>query len=83
MVVVVAVLGVAFGLAFDAAFEVFHRIFFPAGSYAFDPATSRLIQLLPGRLWYETSLAFGATLIVLASALGSVAYRRSATRGSR
>lgn len=77
---VVALLGVVFGIAFDAAFEFFHRVFFPAGTYAFDPNSSRLVQLLPGRLWYETSLAFGATLIVLASGLGAFAYRRSARR---
>lgn len=75
--VVVVALGVVFGLAFDVAFEVFHRIFFPPGSYAFDPASARLVQLLPGRLWYETSLAFGAALAVLASGLGALAYRRA------
>lgn len=77
VVLVVGFLGVAFGLAFDTAFEIFHRLFFPAGSYAFDPATSRLVQLLPGQLWYETSLAFGAVLILLASGLGAIAYGRT------
>lgn len=77
---IVALLGLVFGVAFDAAFEIFHRLFFPPGTYAFDPASARLVQLLPGQLWYETSLAFGALLILLASGLGAVAYRQSRAR---
>ena len=79
VVVVVAVLGVVFGVAFDAAFEIFHQLFFPAGSYAFDPGSDRLVQLLPGRLWYESSLAFGGVLIGLALGLLAV-VRPSRTR---
>lgn len=78
----VVVLGLFAALAFDTAFELFHRLLFPAGSYAFDPGSARLVQLLPGRLWYETSLAFGTVLFALA--LGSVALgRRGAARAER
>ncbi len=62
----VVVLGVFFGLFFDTAFDVFHRLFFGAGSYDFDPATERLVQLFPEEFWFETSLALAVVLIVLA-----------------
>lgn len=76
----IAVLGAVFGLAFDAAWELFHRLFFPPGSYSFDSGTSRLVQLLPGQLWYETSLAFGALLAFLA--VGAAWLARRGARGS-
>lgn len=79
---VVVVLGAVFAVAFDLAFEVFHRLLFPPGSYTFDMGSARLVQLLPGRLWYETSLAFGALLVLLASGCVAVATRRlGAARG--
>lgn len=77
----VAILAVIFGVAFDAAFEAFHQVFFPAGSYDFDPASARLVQLLPGQLWYETSLAFGLVLFALALGLARLAGRGSGTAG--
>jgi integral membrane protein (TIGR01906 family) len=61
----VVVLGVVFGLFFDTAFEVFHRLLFGAGSYDFDPATERLVQLFPEQFWFETSLVLAIVLIVL------------------
>ncbi|MFM2106179.1 MAG: hypothetical protein RL338_1211 [Chloroflexota bacterium] len=79
---VVVALGIVFAVAFDLAFEVFHRLLFPPGSYTFDMGSARLVQLLPGRLWYETSLAYGALLVLLAT--GSVAIatgRLGARRG--
>ena len=55
----------AFGLlAFDAAFEVFHRLFFPAGSYTFDPRTDKLVQLFPYEFWSETATLVGVVAIV-------------------
>jgi len=72
----VVVVGAAFALAFDAAFDVFHRLFFAGGSYSFDPRTERLVQLLPERLWYETAIAFGAVLLVLAGVAARVALQR-------
>ena len=36
--------------SFDAAFEVFHELFFPAGSFPFDPRDGPARPALPGRL---------------------------------
>lgn len=53
-------------LAFEAAFEVFHRLFFSAGSYTFDPRTDRLVQLFPVAFWSETAIFVGAVVLVAA-----------------
>jgi integral membrane protein (TIGR01906 family) len=71
--VVVGVIGL---VAFDQLFELFHRIFFPAGSYLFDPATDRLVQLFPFRFWEESAMAVGAVIIVLSLLTAWVAGRR-------
>lgn len=81
--VVVVALGGIFAVAFDLAFEIFHRLLFPPGSYTFDMGSARLVQLLPGRLWYETSLAYGALLVVLASGCVAVSTRRLAAGRGR
>ena len=62
----IAVVGAIALLAFDAAFEVFHRLFFSSGSYTFDPTTDRLVQLFPGRFWYETSTVVAIVALVVA-----------------
>ena len=62
--------------AFDALFETFHRIFFPGGSYDFDPTTDRLVQLFPFQFWQETAIAVGALSIVIALIVALVAARR-------
>ena len=62
--------------AFDALFETFHRIFFPGGSYDFDPATERLVQLFPFQFWQETAIAVGVVSIVIAMLVALVAARR-------
>jgi len=62
--------------AFDALFETFHRIFFPGGSYDFDPATDRLVQLFPFQFWNETAIAVGAVSIVIALLVALFAARR-------
>jgi integral membrane protein (TIGR01906 family) len=62
--------------AFDALFETFHRIFFPGGSYDFDPSTDRLVQLFPFQFWNETAIAVGAVSIALALLVAVVAARR-------
>jgi uncharacterized membrane protein len=67
-----------FGVAFDLAFEVFHRLFFAGGTYGFDPRTDRLVQLFPDQFWYETSIALGIVILVLALGLRLVAVRRAA-----
>jgi integral membrane protein (TIGR01906 family) len=60
---VVALGAVAF-VAFDALFEAFHELVFPAGSYTFDPATERLVQLFPFQFWQETAIVVGVAIIV-------------------
>jgi integral membrane protein (TIGR01906 family) len=62
----VIVVGVAFALFFDQAFEIFHEIFFPPGTYMFDPRTDRLVQLFPDQFWSETSVAIAVAVLLLA-----------------
>jgi integral membrane protein (TIGR01906 family) len=82
LTVAVAVLGAISIVAFDAAFEVFHRLFFAAGTYLFDPATSRLVQLFPDQFWSDTVLALGGVTIALAVLTVFVAGRRAAQASS-
>lgn len=63
-------------VAFDLLFETFHRLFFSGGSYTFDPATERLVQLFPFRFWQETAIAVGVVAIALAAVVALVAQRR-------
>ena len=79
LAVVVVVLGALALVAFDAAFEVFHRLFFAAGSYTFDPTTSRLVQLFPDQFWFETMIAVGVVAVALAMATAWLAGRRVAS----
>jgi len=72
---VAIIAGVAL-VAFDAAFEVFHSLFFPQGSFDFDPRTDKLVQLFPDAFWSETTIAVGAVAIVAALAVRWVAGRR-------
>jgi integral membrane protein (TIGR01906 family) len=73
--VVVGVIGL---VAFDQLFSVFHEIFFPAGSYLFDPTTDRLVQLFPFAFWDETALVVGTVIIAIALVVAFVAGRRAA-----
>jgi integral membrane protein (TIGR01906 family) len=77
LIVTLAVGGVISFVAFETLFEVFHRIFFAGGSYTFDPATERLVQLFPFRFWQETAIAVGAVCIVLAAIVAVIAARRA------
>jgi integral membrane protein (TIGR01906 family) len=81
LVVAIVVAGVIAMFAFDAAFEAFHRLFFPGGSYTFDPRTDRLVQLFPFDFWSETTIVLGAVIVVLALVV-AVAARRLARRAS-
>jgi integral membrane protein (TIGR01906 family) len=74
-VVIVGVVGL---VAFDQLFMVFHEIFFPAGSYLFDPTTDRLVQLFPFQFWQETAMVVGVVIIAIALVVAWVAGRRSA-----
>ncbi len=64
-------------VAFDALFETFHRLFFAGGSYTFDPATERLVQLFPFAFWQESSIAIGAVCLVIAAIVAAIAGRRA------
>jgi integral membrane protein (TIGR01906 family) len=82
LVVLLAIGGVVAFVAFDALFETFHRLFFAGGSYTFDPATDRLVQLFPFQFWQETAIAVGAACIVVAAVVAAAASRRL-TRSTR
>ena len=82
LAVAIAALGVLALVAFDAAFEVFHRLFFAAGTYDFDPRTSRLVQLFPDQFWSETTIVVAALAIVLALAAAWLAARQLARGAS-
>lgn len=79
---VIAIVTVAGGvtgvLFFDTAFEAFHRLFFPAGTYLFDPATDRLVQFFPEQFWVETTIGVGVVVIVLSVGLSLLGGRRAA-----
>jgi integral membrane protein (TIGR01906 family) len=78
LIVVLVVGGVVSVVAFDALFSTFHQLFFAGGSYTFDPATERLVQLFPFTFWQETAIAVGVVCIVLASAVAWLAGQRAA-----
>ncbi len=73
--------GTAFILFFDTAFTLFHEIFFAAGSWTFDPATDRLVQLFPYQFWTETSGAIAVVGLLLALATWFLAGRRARPPG--
>jgi len=72
----VAVLGAISLVAFAALFEVFHTLFFAAGTYTFDPRTSLLVQLFPDQFWSETTLAVAVVAITLSVVTWWLATRR-------
>ena len=65
----------AFALAFDATFAFFHGLFFAAGTWTFNPATDRLVQLYPLDFW-----VLAAMLFCLVLAVGSFTAYRLTTR---
>jgi len=73
----VVVGGLVAFFAFDAAFELFHELFFPGGTYTFNPATDRLVQLFPDAFWSETTMAVGALILVLSLLVARFAGRRA------
>jgi len=76
--------GIVLGLFFDQVFELFHRLFFAAGSYTFDIGTEKLVQLFPDQFWFETSLALAFAILTIAALvmIGSGAMARRASSGS-
>jgi integral membrane protein (TIGR01906 family) len=66
LVAVTVVIGAIVGvLAFDPLFELFHRVFFPQGEWAFDPGSQRLVQLYPFRFWQIMAAALGVLMVLL------------------
>jgi integral membrane protein (TIGR01906 family) len=78
LAVAVVALGVVGLVAFDQLFETFHEIFFPAGSFLFDPRTDKLVQLFPFDFWQDTALVVGAVIVLLAIVVAFIAGRRAA-----
>jgi len=58
----------AFTLAFDATFSFFHGLFFAAGTWTFNPATDRLVQLYPQDFWVLAAMLFCLALALLSFA---------------
>jgi integral membrane protein (TIGR01906 family) len=77
LAIVVVVLGVVSVIAFEAVFELFHRLFFTSGSYTFDPARDRLVQLFPQQFWSETTMLLGIGLVTLSALVAWIAARRN------
>ena len=69
-------LGIVALVAFDTLFEVFHEVLFPAGSYDFDPATERLVQLFPFQFWQESAIVVGIVIIAISALVVVVAHGR-------
>ena len=79
LIVGIVVAGVIAAFAFDALFELFHTLFFPAGSFTFDPRTDRLVQLFPFDFWSETTIVLGVVIVVIAGVV-AIGARRLAKR---
>jgi integral membrane protein (TIGR01906 family) len=75
LIVAIVVAGVIASVAFDAVFEIFHQLFFPAGSFTFDPRTDHLVQLFPFDFWSETTLVLGVVIVVIAGVVAIGAGR--------
>lgn len=74
-----AILGAAIFVvvAFPVVFELFHRLLFAGGTYTFDPATERLVQVFPQALWSDTALAAGFVILIVSAFVYQSAGRRS------
>jgi uncharacterized membrane protein len=70
-------LGVFAALAFGLAFELFHRLLFPGGNWAFDPAGSNLVRLYPLAFWQLSAAAYGGLAIAAGALTWYVARRRA------
>ena len=77
LIVGIVVVGVVAAVAFDQLFEIFHELFFPAGSFTFDPRTDHLVQLFPFDFWSETTIVVGVVIVILAAVVSVVTGRRA------
>lgn len=76
LAVVLVLLGAFAALAFGVAFELFHRLLFPGGNWAF-PADSNLIRLYPLGFWQLSAAAMGGLGIGGGAATWLLARRRA------
>ena len=58
-------IGVVGWFAFEPLFELFHRIAFPGGNWAFDPRSQRLVQLYPFAFWELAAAGLGLGMVLL------------------
>ena len=72
--------GIAFAVAFEPTFLAFHAIFFPPGTFLFEPG-SNLITLFPEPFWFDASLAAGATVLLSAAIVALLGLRRFRSGG--
>jgi len=83
-VVALLVAGAFAAVAFGIAFELFHRVLFPGGNWAFDPAQSNLVRMYPLGFWQLSAAAYGCLAIAGGTVVWLFARRRSrAPGGSR
>lgn len=82
LTVLIVVLGVVGALAFEPAFELFHRLLFPGGNWAF-PADSNLIRLYPYAFWQLSAAAFGLLGGLGGAIVWFLGRRRAASLGAR
>ncbi len=83
LIVGIVVTGVVAAVAFDQLFEVFHELFFPAGSFTFDPRTDHLVQLFPFDFWSETTIVLGVAIVAIALVLSLVGGQMAVRAGRR
>lgn len=69
------VLAAVFAVAFEPAFLAFHELFFPPGTYLFEPG-SELIVLFPEPFWFDAALLAGAAIVVVAVAVSLIGLWR-------
>jgi len=74
----IVVIGAVALLAFEPAFELFHRVFFPGGNWAFDPGSQRLVQLYPLSFWRYASTLVGVIALILGAGTWALARPRAA-----
>jgi integral membrane protein (TIGR01906 family) len=64
-----------FAVAFEPAFLLFHELFFPPGTYLFEPG-SDLITLFPEGFWFDAALVAGAAIVITAVVVTFIGFRR-------
>ena len=82
--VVVGGIGIGAALGFEAAFDRFHRVLFDNDLWQLDPATDRLIQMVPEPFWRDMAIVLGVMCAVEALLIGGLsAVYLLGSRGER